>query len=175
MSEEEIEALKTPEYWDERYAKSDGKEPTHEWFRTYSDLEPFFQKHLFAKYDPAQCPKILHLGAGDSTIPQDLLKHGYQNQFCLDFSAVIVERMSAQKSDGLTWMCGDVRDMPAIETASIDVAFDKGTLDAMIHGSPWSPPDDVLENSSLYMKEVCESPWTLTISLLITQFRLLVH
>jgi hypothetical protein len=34
------------------------------------------------------------------------------------------------------------------------VAFDKGTLDAMIHGSPWSPPDQVLSDTSRYMREV---------------------
>lgn len=41
-----------------------------------------------------------------------------------------------------------------IEAKSIDVAFDKGTLDAMIHGSPWSPPEEVLENTGKYMNEV---------------------
>ena len=52
------------------------------------------------------------------------------------------------------WRCGDVRDMQGIDTASIDVAFDKGTLDAMIYGSPWSPPEEVMENSGRYLKEV---------------------
>jgi hypothetical protein len=53
------------------------------------------------------------------------------------------------------WQVGDVRDMSAIASKSVDVAFDKGTLDAMIHGSPWSPPEEVLENSGRYMSEVC--------------------
>ena len=66
MSEEEISALKNPEYWDERYSKAEGDEPTHEWFRSYSDLKPFFTKHLFEKYNAAKDPLILHLGAGDS-------------------------------------------------------------------------------------------------------------
>ena len=73
----------------------------------------------------------------------------------MDFSAVIVERMAALKTEGLTWLNADVRNMPVIEEHSVDIAFDKGTLDAMIHGSPWDPPDDVRENSGLYMKEVC--------------------
>lgn len=89
------------------------------------------------------------------TIPQELLKHGYRKQICVDFSAVIVERMAALKTEGLTWLNADVRNMPVIEEHSVDIAFDKGTLDAMIHGSPWDPPDDVRENSGLYMKEVC--------------------
>ena len=40
------------------------------------------------------------------------------------------------------------------QRCSVDVAFDKGTLDAMIFGSPWSPPEETLENSGRYMKEV---------------------
>lgn len=64
--EEENEALARAEYWDARYAKSDGKNATHEWFRSYSDLQPFLEKHLFEPFPPSQDPKILHLGAGDS-------------------------------------------------------------------------------------------------------------
>lgn len=56
---------------------------------------------------------------------------------------------------GIQWQRVDVRDMPTVTTGSIDVAFDKGTLDAMIYGSPWSPPDEVKENTSKYLKEVC--------------------
>lgn len=55
---------------------------------------------------------------------------------------------------GVEWLEGDVRDMKELASGSIDVAFDKGTLDAMIFGSPWSPPDEVLENSARYMKQV---------------------
>lgn len=55
---------------------------------------------------------------------------------------------------GIEWREEDVRKMDSIPSGSIDVAFDKGTLDAMIHGSPWSPPDDVKENTSLYLREV---------------------
>lgn len=64
--------------------------------------------------------------------------------------------MSKRHADigGLRWMQADVRQMDSVPTESIDVAFDKGTLDAMIHGSPWSPPDDVLDNTSRYIKEV---------------------
>ena len=61
---------------------------------------------------------------------------------------------SRHPEEGVRWSVGDVRDMPSVLSGSIDVAFDKGTLDAMIHGSPWSPPDEVLENTGKYMKEV---------------------
>lgn len=33
---------------------------------------------------------------------------------------------------------------------------DKGTLDAMLHGSLWDPEDDVKENTKLYIDEVSD-------------------
>ena len=61
-------------------------------------------------------------------------------------------------SAGLAWLVGDVRDMRAqIRDYSVDVAFDKGTLDAMIRGSPWDPPEDVREDVKAYLDEVSSS------------------
>ena len=57
--------------------------------------------------------------------------------------------------EGITWKQVDVRQMDQIPSESIDVAFDKGTLDAMIHGNTWDPPDDVLNNTCRYIQEVC--------------------
>lgn len=65
-ADKDAQALAHAEFWNERYDKSDGSGPTHEWFRSYSDLQPFLGKHLFETFPPAQSPRILHLGAGDS-------------------------------------------------------------------------------------------------------------
>lgn len=68
--------------------------------------------------------------------------------------------MAAQHADkdGIQWVHGDVRDMKSqIPDDSVDVAFDKGTLDAMISGSPWDPPKVVRENVGRYLDEVCAS------------------
>lgn len=48
----------------------------------------------------------------------------------------------------------DIRNME-LEDQSVDVAIDKATLDAMIHGSLWDPPEDVRENVGKYVDEVC--------------------
>ncbi|KAM7192452.1 hypothetical protein V8F33_008327 [Rhypophila sp. PSN 637] len=123
------------EYWDERYKDSDGSALTHEWLLSFADLEPFFKTNLFdvpglrCQDDPH--PLVLHLGSGDSTIPIDLTHHGYTKQICADFSPTV-----------------------GIPSNSVDIAFDKSTLDAMIHGSPWSPLKEVKENTGAYLREV---------------------
>jgi hypothetical protein len=97
-------------------------------------------------------------------VPQDLAIQGYDNQLCVDFSAVVVKQMSERHANikGIEWQQMDIRQMDEIPSESIDVAFDKGTLDAMIHGSPWSPPPDVVENTGRYMREVSFDPQTET-------------
>lgn len=44
--------------------------------------------------------------------------------------------------------------MPLIPSSSIDLAIDKGTLDAMISGSLWDPPEVVRNNTKKYIDEV---------------------
>jgi hypothetical protein len=67
MSSEEAQALGRSEFWDERYAKADSDKPTHEWFRAFDALEPFFEKYLFhARGEQGKGGKVLHLGSGDS-------------------------------------------------------------------------------------------------------------
>lgn len=51
------------------------------------------------------------------------------------------------------WLVMDVRELK-LPNQSVDVAIDKGTLDAMIHGSLWAPPEDVRENVGRYADEV---------------------
>ena len=48
----------------------------------------------------------------------------------------------------------DVRHMTDVADSSMDVVIDKGTLDAMISGSLWDPPEVVKVNTGLYVDEV---------------------
>ncbi|KAF7544346.1 hypothetical protein G7Z17_g10026 [Cylindrodendrum hubeiense] len=166
MTVEEDKALGRPDYWDSRYAKSDGDDPTHEWFRSFADLEPFFHKNLFETQGvkAEDAPLILHLGSGDSVIPVELESRGYKQQLCVDFSPTVVSLMTERHAEfnGIQWKLADVRNMVDIADKSINVAFDKGTLDAMIYGSPWSPPDEVKDNTSRYMKD-CAYPARITV------------
>jgi hypothetical protein len=68
----------------------------------------------------------------------------------------VVEMMTERwkGKSGIKWEQMDVREMTGVADKSVRVAFDKGTFDAMIHGSPWSPPPDVKDNTGRYLKEV---------------------
>ncbi|OCK74792.1 hypothetical protein K432DRAFT_420143 [Lepidopterella palustris CBS 459.81] len=151
----ELKRLAHSEYWDERYAGVGPDEQVHEWFRSFNDLMPFFDRHLFQVRRVERAIRIIHLGSGDSTILEDFSKTGYKNQICVDFSTVVVQNMSLRHENvgGVTWRHANVRCIDQIPSSSIDVAFDKGTLDAMIHGSPWDPPNEVLDNTSRYVRE----------------------
>ncbi|KAK4457715.1 hypothetical protein QBC42DRAFT_256081, partial [Cladorrhinum samala] len=89
-------------------------------------------------------------------IPVELASRGYKQQQCVDFSSAAVELMKEKHAEhqGIKWSLMDVRDMKGIQDRSVDVAFDKGTLDAMIHGSPWSPPQKVKDDTGAYLREV---------------------
>jgi hypothetical protein len=90
------------------------------------------------------------------TLTADLHELGYTNQTSIDFSRVVIDAMKAKHADMETqWCVMDVRNLE-LPDASIDVAIDKGTLDAMIHGSLWDPPEDVRSNVGKYVDEVGE-------------------
>jgi hypothetical protein len=87
----------------------------------------------------------------------DLYAQGYTNQTNVDFSPVVINAMLTKYSNLETrWLVMDVRDLQ-IPDSSVDVAIDKGTLDAMIHGSLWDPPADVQSNVGKYVNEVHRS------------------
>ena len=48
----------------------------------------------------------------------------------------------------------DVWKMDGIPSDSIDVVIDKATMDSMVHGSVWDPPDDVNQSIGDTLSEV---------------------
>ncbi|KAI9782866.1 MAG: hypothetical protein M1816_001686 [Peltula sp. TS41687] len=150
-----LEELSHASYWNKRYQRS-GVKTTYEWFRSFGGLTTLFAAHLPAPSLDGRTPRILHPGCGNSMLPIDLHKHGYKNQVCLDFSNVVIKNMASQfeERDGIEWIVGDIRDMSNIGDGEFDVVIDKGTLDSMISGSVWNPPDEVKHNTRAYIDEV---------------------
>lgn len=89
MTIAEDQQLGLSEYWDSRYATSNNNDPTHEWFRSFSQVLPFLQKNLLKQ--PGRTaqddPRILHLGSGDSV------------------SRLIIETLSQDTDFGLGCTC----------------------------------------------------------------------
>lgn len=81
---------------------------------------------------------------------------GYKNQVCVDFSSVVIRDMAAmfKEYEDIQWKVADVRRMSDFKDGEFDVAIDKSTLDAMIWGNVWNPPDEVIQNTSAYTNEV---------------------
>jgi len=70
VKDKDPKELAYPEYWDQRYASAERESKdgsaalaSFEWFRTFANLRPFFEKHLPAA--SVGC-YILHLGCGNS-------------------------------------------------------------------------------------------------------------
>ncbi|MCJ1377540.1 hypothetical protein MMC17_000635 [Xylographa soralifera] len=136
MDVKSTKELGSPDYWNKRYNKgAESEQATYEWFRTFEKLRFFFEKEL---PNASLEPRILHLGCGDSTLPADLANLQYRNQISVDFSDVVIKQMQSKHPD-LEWRVDDVRKL-GLDSSSIDIAIDKGTLDAMLYGSQWDPP-----------------------------------
>lgn len=82
---------------------------------------------------------------------------GFKYVTSMDFSSVAIEVLKKQNVDRPE-MSFDVMDIRKLEYQdnSFDIAIDKGTMDAMLcyKGSPWDPPEEVVENCN---KEISEA------------------
>ncbi|KAJ7353394.1 hypothetical protein DFH08DRAFT_923025 [Mycena albidolilacea] len=149
-----LEELSRADYWDERYRGDDSKDATFEWFKSFSNLESLFRNAFPSLRARSLVSSILD-AATAYKLPIDLHDQGYTNQVCVDFSSVVIEDMAARFKDkgGISWKVEDVRQMSSIPDNDVDVAVDKGTLDAMLWGSLWDPPDEVKDNTRRYIDE----------------------
>ena len=96
----------------------------------------------------------------------DLDALGYTDQISIDFSSVVIEKMQSQYPS-LDWRIMDIRSM-TFDDNSVDVAIDKGTLDAMLYGSLWDPEPEVKTNVGKYADEVREALFSYVFSSLLT-------
>lgn len=141
----------TLEYWQRRYEQE--PDASFDWFKSYSDLQP-----LLAKHTGSREARILMLGCGNSTLSGDMYDDGYHNIINIDFSDIVVEQMrqrTQHRQPQMQWKVMDVRSL-ALDSASIDVAIDKGTLDALMceKGDVWEPSSELCENVAREVDEV---------------------
>ncbi|GAA6002776.1 class I SAM-dependent methyltransferase [Rhodotorula paludigena] len=141
----------TQEYWDQRYAAEDDG-ASFDWCKRYADV-----RHLVRRYVPDQTARIVMLGCGNSTLSRDMYDDGYHNIVNLDYSPVVIEKMrrANEQCAGMEWIVGDVRHLP-FDDESVDVCFDKATLDAMMTSEkdPWNPPSEAVAAARAEVDEV---------------------
>ncbi|KDO35701.1 hypothetical protein SPRG_18855 [Saprolegnia parasitica CBS 223.65] len=131
---------KNQSYWDSRFAS----EESYDWLARYNDVAD-----LIAQYVP-KSSRLLIVGCGNSTFSVDLYDAGYTNIVNLDFSSVVIERMSGKYTESrplMRWVVGDMLKLPeSFDASSFDVVIDKAAMDALMveGGDTWSPAEHLL-------------------------------
>ncbi|CAD8070966.1 unnamed protein product [Paramecium sonneborni] len=115
------------EYWERRYSEND---KPFEWYQNYDNLKDIVTQYINHN------SRILNIGCGNSNIPEDMYKEGYQWIVNLDFSKVVIDFMKEkykQYPGHFQFILADARDLP-FPNDSFDCVFDKGLLDAVLSG-----------------------------------------
>lgn len=116
------------DYWNTRYERD--PEP-FDWFQTWARLKPIVLPVITSGITPK---KALDLGCGNSTLTSDILNDGFECVIGYDASPVVIAQNQERFKDEsrLEWVCGDAAKMDKIQSNSIDVVFDKGTMDSLM-------------------------------------------
>jgi len=134
------------------YSHSEGPDATFDWFKSYAQISDLLGEFINLQ------SRILMLGCGNSTLSEEMYDAGYTKITNIDFSSILIEKMSAkhaEKRPDMKWFEMDVRSL-AFEPDSFDVIIDKGTMDAMMtaKGDVWNPAPEVIENCTKEIDEV---------------------
>jgi ubiquinone/menaquinone biosynthesis C-methylase UbiE len=127
-------------YWDDRYARNQTPFDWYQsWAHLYSLLGPFFDGTEIA----------LNIGCGNSPMAVDMGEH-FSAVANIDISSVVIEQMEIAYQDraNLLWFTMDCTALD-FDNEMFDVAFDKGTLDALFCGSHG------IEKVEQALREVC--------------------
>ncbi|KAG1691333.1 hypothetical protein DVH05_026997 [Phytophthora capsici] len=141
---EDNRTYKEKGYWDSRF----DSEESYDWLARYENVA-----ELLAKY-VRPTDRILMVGCGNSTFSIDMYQAGFHHITNIDFSRVVIERMSAKYSEAMPqmkWIEADMtklRDTFSPET--FDVVIDKAAMDALMcdEGDVWSPSEAVIEQAA---------------------------
>ncbi|KAG2379498.1 hypothetical protein C9374_006615 [Naegleria lovaniensis] len=116
------------DYWNYRYEER-GSELFYDWYLSFSQMKSTLQPYL-KSYDM----RILIPGCGNSRLPRQLVKSGFKNILCIDYSDVIVKRMRKiheKYNEFVKFHCVDACSMKMIDSDSYDLVIDKALTDSM--------------------------------------------
>lgn len=116
------------------------EEPRHHWEDVYQTKQPtevsWYQPHLELSLQliedavESRDAHIIDVGAGESTLVDDLLARGYRNLYALDISPTalkVAQKRLGQEAELVSWICGDVRTFP-FPAGKYDVWHDRAVF-----------------------------------------------
>ena len=120
-------------YWEGRYALFSKR---MDWYANYSQLNLDFNIHELIKEkfpNGTFRKRILEMGCGNSTLSGDLYKSGFKNITAIDFSSVVIKKMSEIYTDKpIKFLVCDFNLMNIFfEAKSFDIIFEKAALDSI--------------------------------------------
>ena len=122
MDAQHNSVFKTKGYWESRFAVED----EYEWLASFPAVKENLARLL---PEPKLDPKILVVGCGNSKFSEQLHDAGWTNITSIDFSAVVIERMSTNPSalarPKMQWIVMDMLTLEGFEDKSFDVVIDK--------------------------------------------------
>ena len=118
-------------HWEKVYRT---KQPTEvSWYRPHLEVS----LELIERAAPSRDAAIIDVGAGESTLVDDLLARGYRNLHALDLSATALDVAKARLGDNASkveWLCGDVRTY-VFERHRYDVWHDRAVFHFLTEAS----------------------------------------
>lgn len=118
-----------PNYWNDRYTQ---KPEPFEWL-TFTPAKGSELMRLIGEVSGGEREsKILHVGCGNSRLPEALYDSGYHNIANIDSSEVVISQMQERNSKraGMTWSAMDATRMQ-YDKDSFDLVLDKSLIDTL--------------------------------------------
>lgn len=115
-----------PQYWERRYSKSRGE--AFEWYGVRWPVLNVTLKTHVRKGD-----RILHLGTGNSPIPEEMYHDGFRRQVAVDISRTVISQMQQKLghlAPDLEFAVADAL-RTGYDDASFDVVLEKGAMEAV--------------------------------------------
>lgn len=111
-------------HWDDVYARKAATEVS--WFRPHLDVS----LGLIAASGLPSTAHIVDVGAGASTLVDDLLERGFAHLTAVDIAGAALEQTRARlgnRSSAVRWLVGDVT-TPLLDEASVDLWHDRAVF-----------------------------------------------
>lgn len=131
MADESLPSFGSAEYWESEYSQNVKTEEIHDWLLEWDDVGWL----LCSLLNHDRSKTILHLGNGNSVVPEELHKLGYTRQIATDISLSCTSHMQDRLMDtSVQFLQADACDLQPKDLfadATFDLVFEKSTLDAL--------------------------------------------